>query len=189
MSANVRLTTRPPTRRNLERLGFSRRRSARAPGPKSQPRRCLRARRARRGSCFRPRSAVGARTRSSASTLRVSARLDWGVAGARRMRNRAGVSRCSLCDGRRGGPPCACAGKIRKLREGVAERQSEAQAAGAGLCSIFRGVCVWVDGFTSPSHAEIQALLVGIACHRTRFAARRRLLQEKQVRQSCMDAC
>jgi hypothetical protein len=58
---------------------------------------------------------------------------------------------------------CVCAGKIRKLRESVAGKQLEAQTADEGSCTIFRGVCVWVDGFTSPSHAEIQTLMVSHA--------------------------
>lgn len=55
---------------------------------------------------------------------------------------------------------CVCTGKIRKLRESVAGKKLEAQAADEGSCTIFLGVCVWVDGFTSPSHAEIQTLMV-----------------------------
>ena len=52
--------------------------------------------------------------------------------------------------------------KVRKLRESVVANRLAAQAAGSASSAIFAGVCVWVDGFTSPSHAEIQVIMT---CH------------------------
>jgi hypothetical protein len=62
--------------------------------------------------------------------------------------------------------------KVRKLRDSVARKQLaateqvQARTGGQEPSSIFRGVCVWVDGFTEPSQPEIQELM---ACHGGRF--------------------